>query len=186
MSPVLPDRKDSTLRHGRLLHPSSWAERDDRGHAAENFFQRSSPKQATPLPRQTLPQRQKSFYAKFPGMFEVIRSAGFTRATSICGNVALLGLVISIGGNSSAFAASDHIAATPPIVANQGATTLARAREDSFGLFGSECGGNGRWRCSRAKHRTRIRARRQLWKKSWLEPYNRNGQWLSTLQGASR
>src|SRR5262249_13194753 len=28
------DRKDSTPRHGRLLHPSSWAERDDRDHAA--------------------------------------------------------------------------------------------------------------------------------------------------------
>src|SRR6516162_10936816 len=44
-----PDRKDSTPRHGRLLHPSSWAERDDRDHAAENFFQGGSPKQATPL-----------------------------------------------------------------------------------------------------------------------------------------
>src|SRR5215831_13331332 len=32
-----PDRKHSTPRHGRLLHPSSWAERDDRGHAAEKF-----------------------------------------------------------------------------------------------------------------------------------------------------
>jgi len=32
------DRKDSTPRHGRLLHPSSWAERDDRDHAADNFL----------------------------------------------------------------------------------------------------------------------------------------------------
>src|SRR5262245_42171302 len=32
------DKKDSTPRHGRLLHPSSWAERDDRDHAADNFF----------------------------------------------------------------------------------------------------------------------------------------------------
>src|SRR5262249_11262429 len=31
------DRKDSTPRHGRLLHPSSWAQRDDRDHAADNF-----------------------------------------------------------------------------------------------------------------------------------------------------
>jgi hypothetical protein len=30
------DRKDSTPRHGRLLHPSTWAVRDNRGHAAKN------------------------------------------------------------------------------------------------------------------------------------------------------
>src|SRR5262245_10757547 len=42
------DRKDSTPRHGRLLHPSSWAERDDRDHAAENFFQGGSPKISHP------------------------------------------------------------------------------------------------------------------------------------------
>jgi len=51
---MLPDRKDSTPRHGRPLHPSSWAERDDRDHATENFFQGGSPKQATPFPRQDL------------------------------------------------------------------------------------------------------------------------------------
>src|SRR5215470_16606074 len=44
VSPVARNRKDSTPRHGRLLHPSSWAERDDRDHAAENFFQGGSPK----------------------------------------------------------------------------------------------------------------------------------------------
>jgi hypothetical protein len=32
------------------------------------FSKGGSPKQATPLPRQNLPQHQKSFYAKFPGM----------------------------------------------------------------------------------------------------------------------
>jgi hypothetical protein len=42
-------RNDSTPRHGRLLHPSTWAVRDDRGHAADNFLQGGSPKQATPL-----------------------------------------------------------------------------------------------------------------------------------------
>src|SRR5215475_1164933 len=42
------DRKDSTPRHGRLLHPSSWAERDDRESAAENFFQGGSPKTGHP------------------------------------------------------------------------------------------------------------------------------------------
>src|SRR5262245_25743920 len=36
-------RKDSTPRHGRLLNPSYWAERDDRDHAAEYFFQGGSP-----------------------------------------------------------------------------------------------------------------------------------------------
>jgi len=41
-------RKDSTPRHGRLLHPSSWAERDDRDHAAKNFFQGGSPKNRPP------------------------------------------------------------------------------------------------------------------------------------------
>src|SRR5262245_8349514 len=63
------DQKDSTPRHGRLLHPSSWAERDDRDHAADNFFQGGSPKQATPLPAPvTSLTNRKSFYAKFPGM----------------------------------------------------------------------------------------------------------------------
>src|SRR5215472_14918087 len=32
VSPVARNRKDSTPRHGRLLQPSSWAERDDRDH----------------------------------------------------------------------------------------------------------------------------------------------------------
>src|SRR5262245_13747055 len=41
----------------------------DRDHAAENFFQGGSPKQATPLPhQQPPPHHQKSFYGKFPGM----------------------------------------------------------------------------------------------------------------------
>src|SRR5262249_31660768 len=48
VSPVARNRKDSTPRHGRLLHPSSWAERDDRDHAAENFFQGGSPKNRPP------------------------------------------------------------------------------------------------------------------------------------------
>src|SRR5215831_7097571 len=63
------DRKDSTPRHGRLLHPSSWAERDDRDHAAENFFQGGSPKQATPLtaPATSLTTRN-SFKASFRGL----------------------------------------------------------------------------------------------------------------------
>src|SRR5215510_9565210 len=59
--PVLPYRKDSTPRNGRPLHPSSWAERDDRDHATENFFQGGSPKQATPLTAPGPPHRQKSF-----------------------------------------------------------------------------------------------------------------------------
>src|SRR5262245_60957420 len=41
-------RKDSTPRHGRLLHPSTWAVRDDRGHAADNFFQGGSSKTGHP------------------------------------------------------------------------------------------------------------------------------------------
>src|SRR5436190_14657309 len=60
--------KDSTHRHGRLLHPSTWAVRDDRGHAAENFFQGGSPKTGHPIPPPGPPHRQKSFYGKFPGM----------------------------------------------------------------------------------------------------------------------
>jgi hypothetical protein len=31
------DWKDSTPRHGGLLHPSTWAVRDDRDHAADIF-----------------------------------------------------------------------------------------------------------------------------------------------------
>src|SRR5215475_7212531 len=44
-------RKDSTPRYGRLLHPSTWAERDDRDHAAENFFQVGRPKTGHPTYR---------------------------------------------------------------------------------------------------------------------------------------
>src|SRR5215475_15147454 len=46
---MLPDRKDSTPRHGRPLHPSSWAERDDRDHAANIFSKEVAQKQATPF-----------------------------------------------------------------------------------------------------------------------------------------
>src|SRR5262245_12786071 len=60
-------RKDSTPRHGRLLHPSTWAVRDDRGHAAENFFQGGSPKQATPFPRQDLLTARNRFRPNFRG-----------------------------------------------------------------------------------------------------------------------
>src|SRR6516162_6908095 len=63
-----PDRKDSTPRHGRLLHPSSRAERDDRDHAADNFFQGRSPKTGHPISPPGPPHRQKSFLTKFPGM----------------------------------------------------------------------------------------------------------------------
>src|SRR5262249_1531175 len=43
-----PHRKDSTPRHGRLLRPSTWAVRDDRGQAADNFFHGGSPKTGHP------------------------------------------------------------------------------------------------------------------------------------------
>jgi hypothetical protein len=43
-------------------------------------------------------------------------------------------------------------------------------------LFAVNAGGKRRWTCSRAKHRRRIRARRQIWKKSWREPCNSNTQ----------
>src|SRR6516165_5276825 len=62
------DRKDSTPRHGRLLHPSTCAVRDDRGHAADNFFQGGSPKTGHPISPPGPPHRQKSFLTKFPGM----------------------------------------------------------------------------------------------------------------------
>src|SRR5262247_63353 len=62
-----PDRKDSTPRHGRLLHPSSWAERDNRDHAAENFFQGGSPKTGHPISPPGPPHRQKSFRPNFRG-----------------------------------------------------------------------------------------------------------------------
>src|SRR6516165_5557073 len=63
-----PDRKDSTPRYGRLLHPSSWTERDDRDHAADNFFQGGSPKTGHPISPPEPPHRQKSFLTEFPGM----------------------------------------------------------------------------------------------------------------------
>src|SRR6516164_10850567 len=62
-----PDRKDSTPRYGRLLHPSSWAERDDRDHAAENFSKEVAQKQATPFPRQDLLTARNRFCTNFRG-----------------------------------------------------------------------------------------------------------------------
>src|SRR6516162_5332708 len=62
------DRKDSTSRHGRLLHPSSWAERDDRDLPPKIFSKEVAQKQATPFPRQDLLTARKSFLNKFPGM----------------------------------------------------------------------------------------------------------------------
>jgi hypothetical protein len=64
---------------------------------------RSGLPQALPIPW-TL-ERLKSFIRLITPSpnrgFDVILSAGFTRAISICGKVVLLGLVISMGGNSS-------------------------------------------------------------------------------------
>src|SRR5262245_26681051 len=65
MPPVLPTERIAHL--GTALHPSSWAERDDRDHAADNFFQGGSPKTGHPISPPGPPHRQKSFYAKFPG-----------------------------------------------------------------------------------------------------------------------
>src|SRR5262249_12376582 len=62
-----PDRKDSTPRHGRLLNPSSWAERDDRDHAADNFFHGGSPKTGHPISPPGPPHRQKSFSDQISG-----------------------------------------------------------------------------------------------------------------------
>src|SRR6516164_2267252 len=62
-----PDRKDSTPRYGRLLHPSSWTERDDRDHAAENFSKEVAQKQATPFPRQDLLTARNRFRPNFRG-----------------------------------------------------------------------------------------------------------------------
>jgi hypothetical protein len=78
--------------------------------AAAQFFRlhwsvdgRSGLPQALPIPW-TL-ERLKSFIRLITPSpnrgFDVILSAGFTRAISICGKVVLLGLVISMGGNSS-------------------------------------------------------------------------------------
>src|SRR5262245_61307826 len=55
--PRASQRKDSTPRHGRLLHPSTWVVRDDRDHAAENFFQGGSPKTGPHFPRLTARNR---------------------------------------------------------------------------------------------------------------------------------
>src|SRR5262249_45476574 len=68
MPPVLLTERIAHPRHGRLLHPSSWAERDDRDHSADNFFQQASPKTGHPISPPGPPHRQKSFLTKFPGM----------------------------------------------------------------------------------------------------------------------
>src|SRR5262249_6066111 len=60
--PVLPTGRIARLRTAGdcCVHPPG-AVRDDRGHAAENFFQGGSPKQATPFPRQDLPTARNRF-----------------------------------------------------------------------------------------------------------------------------
>src|SRR6516165_12387362 len=58
------DRKDSTPRYGRLLHPSSWAERDDRDQPPKIFSKEVAQKQATPFSPPGPPHRQKSFQTK--------------------------------------------------------------------------------------------------------------------------
>src|SRR6516165_12736048 len=54
--------------HTSPRQTASWAERDDRESAAENFFQGGSPKQGHPISPPGPPHRQKSFLTKFPGM----------------------------------------------------------------------------------------------------------------------
>src|SRR5262245_54505236 len=54
MPPVLPTERIAP-RYGRLLHPSSWAERDERDLAADIFSKEVAQKQATLLPRQQRP-----------------------------------------------------------------------------------------------------------------------------------
>src|SRR5262245_23203194 len=49
MPPVLPTERIAHLGTVDCCIPSTWAVRDDRGHAADNFFQGGSAKQATPL-----------------------------------------------------------------------------------------------------------------------------------------
>src|SRR5215470_19354875 len=66
MPSVLPTERIAHLG-SRLLHPSPWAERDDRDHAAENFFQGGSPKQATPFLRQGLLTARNRFRPNFRG-----------------------------------------------------------------------------------------------------------------------
>src|SRR5262249_25362142 len=60
------DREDSTPRAGRLLHPSSWGVRDDRGHAAENFSKEVAQNRPPHFRASNLPHHQKSFLTKFP------------------------------------------------------------------------------------------------------------------------
>src|SRR6516162_7431524 len=65
----------SPLRTERIAHlgtvdcciPSTWAVRDDRGHAAENFFQGGNPKTGHPISPPGPPHRQKSFRPNFRG-----------------------------------------------------------------------------------------------------------------------
>src|SRR5215475_4089581 len=85
------DRKDSTPRHGRLLHPSSWAERDDRDHAAENFFQGGSPKQATPLTGCVTPNGLPNYDRCTEG----IRRGGVARSPETA--ISALGLEYAVG-----------------------------------------------------------------------------------------
>src|SRR5262245_26513762 len=61
------DRKDSTPRE-QTAASNLLAERDDRDHAAKNFFQGGSPKTGHPISPPGPPHRQKSFLTKFPGM----------------------------------------------------------------------------------------------------------------------
>jgi hypothetical protein len=93
--------------HKRVSH---WPKR-----SSKRVGGRSGAPQALPMPSalERLNPFIRSIRSSLNRTFGGIRSTGFTRGTSICGKVALLGFVISVGANSSAFAATDHAAATP-------------------------------------------------------------------------
>src|SRR5262249_16254160 len=107
-------RKDSTPRHGRLLHPCTWAVRDDRGHPADNFFSKEvAQKQATPLTAPATSLTKNRLTPNFRGWgldenlklksppYRGVKRAGLTRAPPIClsrgGDACVLGAVERVG-----------------------------------------------------------------------------------------
>jgi hypothetical protein len=94
--------------HKRVSH---WPKR-----SSKRVGGRSGGPQALPIPSalERLKPFIRSTRSSLNRTFGGIWSTGFTRATSICGKLVLVPLVVGIVADPCAYAATDHAAATPP------------------------------------------------------------------------
>src|SRR5437870_8935851 len=94
--------------HKRVSH---WPKR-----SSKRVGGRSGAPQALPIPSalERLKPFIRSIRSSLNRTFGGIWSTGLTRATSICGKLVVVPLVVGIVADPCAYAATDHAAATPP------------------------------------------------------------------------